>query len=249
MSSRRRGLVGLEQVPARVVVHVEAAGGGGRDGLTAAAGPAGARRRIGHVLEVGEIRGLLRAGVAHQRIHVPAVALPVHRHAVLAVVSLVDPLLAQHLVLGGGVGHITQHHHAVLGQRSGIVGMDGVERTAAGGRIGGRIVLVLGAVIAADHRVEDAVAHLVLEHDPVGLLGIVAIGDVDARIAQQHGLRLGAAGARGSEEARGRPEVDARGGVGAVGALGLRVRDQRAPVTPGIGGEEGKARNTSLRSL
>ncbi|KAG1531739.1 hypothetical protein G6F50_016540 [Rhizopus delemar] len=88
-----------------------------------------------------------------------------------------------------------------------------------------------------------------MEHDTVGLRGIVAIGDVDARIAQQHGLRLGAAGARGSEEARGRPEVDARGGVGAVGALGLRVRDQRAPVTPGIGGEEGKARNTSLRSL
>src|SRR5690606_1108714 len=127
-------------------------GAGG--GLAAASGPAGARGRVGHVLEVGVVQRLLRAGVADHGVHAADVALPVQRQAVLRVVGLVDPLLAQELVLGGGVGHVAQDHHAVLGQGAVVVLVDRLQRAAAGGRVRRRVVLVFGGVVAAEHGVE-----------------------------------------------------------------------------------------------
>src|SRR5690606_21222150 len=144
---------------------------------------------------------------------------------------------------GGGVGHVAQDHHAVLGQGAVVVLVDRLQRAAAGGRVRRRVVLVFGGVVAAEHGVEGqaeaaagpvlqrrggaplvllvevhAVADLVLEHDQVGLAGVGAVAHYHARVARQHLGGLGAARARGPKEARHGAEVDAGGGVGAVGA-------------------------------
>ena len=259
------GLIRLEQIARGRVVHVDRGRVGALDRLAAFGRPARPRRRIGHVLQVGVVQGLLGAGIAGDGVQFPAVAAPVQFGSKLLVVGFVDTLLAEHLVLGRGVGDVAQHHHAVVGQGGGVIFVDRLQGRAAGGRIGRRIILVLGRVVAADHGVERqaevrrrailqrdgaaplilgvqirAVADLVLEDDPVGDIGVGPVRNGDAGVSQQNRRRLGPPGAgRGRQEARHRAEVDARFRVGAVGAAGRREGHQGPEVAPGVAGQEG----------
>ena len=85
------------------------------------------------MLEVGVVRTPARTGVADQRIDIPAAQLPVQLAAELAIVGVGIAVLAQDLVLGGGVGHVLEHSDAVVTQRGAVVVVDAVQRAAAGG--------------------------------------------------------------------------------------------------------------------